>query len=572
MAKFNIDGKEYEFEGKPFLLQYTFGTDVEIPYFCYHPAMSVPTNCRMCLVEVGYQRKSRETGELVFDDNQKPVIDWGRKPATACNTTISEGMFVKTNKTSEVVQKAQEGVLEYMLINHPLDCPICDQAGECPLQIWTYKYGPEGSRYEELKVHKPKRIELGPNVILDAERCINCTRCTRFTEEISGTHQLTIIARGNKNYPSTAPGTVFDDSYSMNTIDLCPVGALTSRQSRFSARVWEMNSTPSICTRCSKGCNTYVWIRDNKVIRQTPRENLEVNQYWMCDSGRLDTAQYSENRVSGIKLKGDIPVIFEEGLKKASDLLKHHSKGRILFVGSPFASAESNYALKELSKKIGRDNEMVFLPHIEEGWGDDFLRRNDRTPNTASCKLMGFKEVGQHYLKEKLHLFEMYVVIEDEILLKSAGELLSHKPGLVFATHYFENSESVEVLLPAALQIEGQGIYINEQQIPQYVRQVKEVRQMTPEIWMSISKSRLDKGAVYKDKWRDIENVFDVMPTWKMIDKIAEMSGINLGYETHKEIFGKMKHEYDIFKTMKISYKIQKESFKNTQFEFATGL
>ncbi|MBX7242819.1 MAG: 2Fe-2S iron-sulfur cluster binding domain-containing protein [Bacteroidia bacterium] len=569
MPKFNIDGKEYEFEGKKLLLQYTFGTEVEIPYFCYHPAMTVPTNCRMCLVEVGYQRKNRETGEWVFDENQKPVIDWGRKPATACNTQVSEGMFVKTRKTSEVVKTAQEGVLEYLLVNHPLDCPICDQAGECPLQIWTYKYGPEGSRFEESKVHKPKRVELGPNVILDAERCINCTRCTRFTEEISHSHQLTIISRGDKNHPSTAPGVVFDDPYSMNVIDLCPVGALTARQSRFKARAWEMNSTPSICNGCSKGCNTYVWIRDNKVIRHTPKENLSINQYWMCDAGRLNTEQYTENRVSGAKLKGDIPVVFENGLRKAADLIKHHNKGRILFVGSAFASAESNFALKELSKKIGKDNELIFAGHSEKGWGDNFLRRDDRTPNAASCRLMGFKEVDTHYLKEKLHLFEMYIVIEDNIMLKEAGEILSHKPGIVFATHYFENSESVEVLLPAANHIESQGIYINDQNVPQYVRQVKEVRQMTPEMWMGLSKSRLDKGAVYKDKWRDIENVFDVMSTWKMIDKISEMAGVNLGYETHKEIFGKMKHDYEVFKNMKISYKIPKESFKNTQFEFA---
>ena len=287
MPKLNIDGKEYEFEGKHFLLQYTFGTEIEIPYFCYHPAMTIPTNCRMCLVEVGYQRRNRETGQFMFDENQQPIIDWGRKPATACNTPVVEGMFVKTNKTSDVAKKAQEGVLEYMLINHPLDCPICDQAGECPLQIWTYKYGPEGSRFEETKSHKPKRIELGPNVILDAERCINCTRCTRFTEEISHTHQLTIISRGDKNHPATAPGTTFDDAYSMNVIDLCPVGALTSSKSRFKARTWEMNATPSICTGCSKGCNTHVWIRDNKVIRLTPKENTAINQYWMCDEGRL---------------------------------------------------------------------------------------------------------------------------------------------------------------------------------------------------------------------------------------------------------------------------------------------
>lgn len=568
MPKFNIDGKDYEFEGKPFLLQYTFGTDVEIPYFCYHPAMSVPTNCRMCLVEVGFHRRDRATGNWVFDENQHPVIDWGRKPATACNTTVSEGMFVKTNRTSEVVRVAQQGVLEYMLVNHPLDCPTCDQAGECPLQIWTYKYGPEGSRFEELKNHKPKRIELGANVMLDAERCINCTRCVRFTEEISKTHQLTIISRGEKNLPAVAPGTTFDDAYSMNVVDLCPVGALTSRHSRFKARAWEMNMTPSICTECSKGCNTFVWVRNNEVIRLTPKENQEVNQYWMCDAGRLQTAKYTTNRVSGAKLKGDIPVDFQEGLKKAANLLLS-TKGRILFIGSAFASSESNYALKQMSKNFGKDNDCIFVAHNDDTFGDNFLRKNDRTPNAAACKLMGFKEVTAEDIKSKLHNFDLCLVIEDDVALKQLGEVLTNKPVIAFATHYFEGSDKVEVLLPAAMNIEAEGTYINSQNIPQFTRMVKEVKQMTPEQWMGLSKSRLDKGAVVKDNWRKAENIIDAVPSWKMLDKIAEYANVNLGYETHREIIAKLKNEYDIFKSLKISYKVPKEAFKNTQFEFA---
>lgn len=568
MPQFNIDGKDYEFEGKPFLLQYTFGTEVEIPYFCYHPAMTVPTNCRMCLVEVGYHRRDRATGNWVFDENQKPVVDWGRKPATACNTPVSEGMFVKTNKTSEVVRVAQQGVLEYMLVNHPLDCPICDQAGECPLQIWTYKYGPEGSRFEEQKNHKPKRIELGPHVILDAERCINCTRCTRFTEEISHSNQLTIIARGEKNHPAVAPGTTFDDAYSMNVIDLCPVGALTSKSSRFKARTWEMNMTSSICTECSNGCNTYVWIRDNEVIRHTPKENQEVNQYWMCDAGRLQTEKYTTGRVSGVKLKGDLPIDFEQGLAKAADLLKS-TKGRILFIGSAFASAESNYAVKQLAKHFGKDNDCVFVSHTDETFGDKFLRKNDRTPNAASCKLMGFKEVTSETIREKIHNFDLVFIIEDNLIYKAMAEVLSNKPCIALATHYFEGSDKLEVLLPAAMNIEAEGIYINAKNIPQFTRMIKEVRQMTPEQWMGLSKSRLDKGAVYKDHWRKAENIIDAIPSWKLADKIAEYAGVNLGYETHKEIFGKLKNEYEIFKTVKVSYKVPKEAFKNTQFDFA---
>ncbi len=168
--------------------------------------------------------------------------------------------------------------MEFLLINHPLDCPICDQAGHCPLQIQAYKYGPEGSRFEFRKVHKPKRVELGPRVTLDAERCINCTRCTRFTSEISQSNQLTIISRGVTNYPMTPPGVTFDEPYSMNVIDICPVGALTSTDFRFKARAWECTQTPSITVVNGKGSNCEYWVRDNLVVNVSPRVNMEVNR------------------------------------------------------------------------------------------------------------------------------------------------------------------------------------------------------------------------------------------------------------------------------------------------------
>jgi NADH-quinone oxidoreductase subunit G len=197
-----------------------------------------------------------------------------------------------------LLQRAQKDTLEFILINHPLDCPICDQAGECPLQIQTYKYGPEGSRFEVKKVHKAKARSAWPPCSLDAERCINCTRCVRFTDEISKSHQLTITSRGDKNYPIAAPGREFDDPYSLNTVDICPVGALTSADFRFKARVWEMNQTPSIDITNGKGCNIDLWTRDNLVLRITPRFNAAVNDHWMPDEGREAYRLFNENRIS----------------------------------------------------------------------------------------------------------------------------------------------------------------------------------------------------------------------------------------------------------------------------------
>ena len=240
MPQITIDGKVFEFEGQHMLLQFALDHGVEIPYFCYHPAMSIPTNCRMCLVDVGFPTRDRVTNELKLDDNGAVVVSWARKPATACNTPLSNDMVVRTHKTSEEVKKNQQSVLEYMLVNHPLDCPICDQAGECPLQIWTYKYGPEGSRFESQKVHKPKRVELGPNVVLDAERCINCTRCVRFTEEISKTAQLSIVGRGDKNYPSTAPGEIrFKDLNNDGVINVLDLELLAANYRRSGALAWQ---------------------------------------------------------------------------------------------------------------------------------------------------------------------------------------------------------------------------------------------------------------------------------------------------------------------------------------------
>ena len=569
MPTFLIDGKTHEYEGKPMLLQYCIDNGIEIPYFCYHPAMSIPTNCRMCLVEVGWYAKDRATGEIQKDENGEPVVQWGRKPNTACNTPIVPDMIVRTHRTSPAVKEMQQGVLEYMLVNHPLDCPICDQAGECPLQIWTYKYGPEGSRLEVAKIHKGKRVELGPNVMLDEERCINCTRCTRFTREISKTHQLTIIGRGDKNHPATAPGETFDDPYSMNVIDLCPVGALTSRDFRFNARVWEMSYSPSIDMCDSTGTNTWIWVRDNKVMRVTPRENQEVNQYWMPDAHRLDIDKYNENRVSGVKLKGDVPVEFEEGVAKAKELLNNYdeSHGKMWFIGSAYASLESNYALKELANSMGHTMDIYYIPHVIPGHGDDWLIQDDRTPNAAACEMLGFKAIELNELKKKLDhkdIHFIYSLENDRFFGSLTEEDLDGVVSIVHATQYQPCFSQVDVLLPAATCIEGEGTYINHKGIPQVTKLAKEIKQMTPEMWMRLPKSRTDKAAVAIDRWRNTDNVYDVLPGWRMI---AMISGTD--YNEHRDIFAKLRAEFEMLQDLKVSYKVPKEAFKFTQFDFA---
>jgi len=245
MAKITVDGQSFEVDPKLTIIQAARDNGIEIPHFCWHPALSVAGNCRMCLVEV------EKTPKL----------------AIACSTQVSDGMVVQT--ASSRVLEARRAVMEFLLINHPLDCPICDEAGECKLQDYAYAHSIGSSRFEEDKVHKPKRVALSSLIMLDTERCIMCSRCVRFCDEIAKKPQLTFTQRGDHVELTTFPGEELDNPYSMNVIDICPVGALTSREFRFKARVWEMSATETVCPGCARGCNMITLLRNNEILRQT---------------------------------------------------------------------------------------------------------------------------------------------------------------------------------------------------------------------------------------------------------------------------------------------------------------
>ncbi len=319
MPNINIDGRAVDFKQGQTIIEAARDHGIEIPHFCWHPKLSVSGNCRICLVEV--------------EKMPKLVI--------ACSTLASEGMIVHTK--SEKVIAAQNAVMEFLLINHPLDCPICDEAGECKLQDYAYKYSVGESRFVEEKVHKDKRVALGPRVMFDGERCISCSRCIRFCDEIAKDPELTFIQRGDRVTIVTYPGEEMDNPYSMNTIDICPVGALTSRDFRFKARVWDMSSTNSICNGCSRGCNTEIWVRNNEILRLTPRHNEEVNSYWMCDHGRLNTFKNAnaDSRINSPQIRKDgqlIEIEWEEAINEAVSKLKSFNKDQIAVIGSPYAT------------------------------------------------------------------------------------------------------------------------------------------------------------------------------------------------------------------------------------------
>ena len=301
----NIDGQDVEVPKGINIIEAVkmVGKGKEVPHYCYHPKLSIAGNCRMCMVEMGMPMRDRATGEAVLEEDGTQKIAWMPKPTIGCATNASPGMHILTG--SEMVKESRNGVTEFLLINHPLDCPICDQAGECRLQEFSAEHGRGYSRFIEDKNVKPKRSRLGPNVTLDDERCILCSRCVRFSKEIAGDDVLGFVDRGTYSTLTCYPGKELSHNYSLNTVDICPVGALTSTDFRFKMRVWFLKRTHSICTESSVGANTEIWSREGKIYRITPRRNDYVNDTWMTDTGRaLYKEIESEDRLIHYSIEG----------------------------------------------------------------------------------------------------------------------------------------------------------------------------------------------------------------------------------------------------------------------------
>lgn len=547
MPQVTIDDKLFDFDGRPKLLQFCLDAGVELPHFCYHPALSIPANCRQCLVEIGTPVKDRETGEIKRDDEGDPVIQFFPKLMTSCSVEVTDGMVVKTHRSSGIIERAQKDNLEFLLINHPLDCPICDQAGHCPLQIQSYKYGSEGSRFEFRKVHKPKKVVLGPRVMLDAERCINCTRCTRFTDEISKSHQLTIIERGVKNYPLTPPGTTFDEPYSMNVIDICPVGALTSIDFRFRARIWEMSSTPSITATNAKGSNCEYWARDNLILRITPRQNLHVNEYWLPDEDREAYPLFNENRPEGPQVRRDgnlIGVNWNDAYRAASEQLGRVDGSKIFFLGSAHATVEDNYLLKRLAEAVGA-GVPSYIPHVEPGAADDWLITDDKTPNANGCERLGINPVDEALVRSKLaggEIEAVYVLEDDPIASGLFAESdLTDVP--VILHHYHSTNKTLavaDVVLPAAMIVETVGTYVNIDGRAQRVRPAKAIRDVNRTLMMEMGASRQDMHGTPFDRWHNESNVIDCRPSWQALPEIAKLLGHELPDGSPKQIMNEI--------------------------------
>jgi NADH-quinone oxidoreductase subunit G len=319
-----IDGRQVTVPKGTLIVEAAKQVGIEIPVFCYHPKLESVGMCRMCLVIVGTPAVDRATGQPQLDDEGESVIRWFPKPQTACTMPVSEGMVVITD--SEEVAADRKAILELLLTSHPLDCPVCDKGGECPLQDLTYRHGPGVSRFDyDSKHHGTKRYPLGDLIVLDEERCILCARCTRFQAEIAHDPVLAIENRGRDAKIVSYSDPVFDSHYSGNTADICPVGALTSRDFRFQARPWELTNVPSLCNHCGVGCNTVLGTRRSGISRIMPRQNEAVNEIWICDKGRFG------HHFNGSPYRLTTPLVRKEGqLVEASwDEALHHVADRL---------------------------------------------------------------------------------------------------------------------------------------------------------------------------------------------------------------------------------------------------
>ena len=438
-VKIQINGQDVEVDEGLNLIEAARQVGEEIPHFCYHPGLGVDGNCRMCLVE----------------------IEGIPKPQIACGTPVKEGMSVQTK--SDRVKDLQKSVLEFLFLNHPLDCPICDQSGECYLQDYYMSNGQYDSRLDTPKVHKRKVHPVGPRVTLDAERCVLCTRCVRFCDQVTGTGELRIVNRGNRAEITTWPEKPLDNPYSLNTVDVCPVGALTSNDFRFQKRVWHLHTTKSICTGCSRGCNIFLEEHEGRVYRYRPRENMQVNRYWMCDDGRMTYKRLNEARLQ-VAMKGDTDLGFSVASSEAKEWVqraKAAGEGTSMILVSPQSSTETLFAAKrfavEVLPKARIAGENVRPPFVE----DQLLRKADANPNTTGMELLGLR---QDPAAELAKGGELLIVIEDDPLAtkpewRAHFETFQHV--LYLGTQECASSRTAHLALPVAPHSECEGTFVN---------------------------------------------------------------------------------------------------------------
>lgn len=484
-VRIKVDGRELEvpklmpdWQGRlqpTTMLQACELAGVDVPHYCYHSKLPVAGNCRMCLIEFGTP---------MVGPDRKPVLEADGSPkiarsvlpyepgtprgAIACATPVSPGM--ELYPSSPATRQMREAVLESLLINHPLDCPICDQAGECKLQEYSVQHGQASTRFAEVKVHKPKAVDLGPRIVLDDERCVLCTRCIRFTRDLVRDDKLGIVNRGSYNSIATFPGTRFENNYTLNTVDICPVGALTSKDFRFRMRVWFLKETRSLCTSCATGCNTVLWSREGRMYRYTPRENDAVNSTWMCDHGRLNyTWIHREDRLREVQVRDAAGraarVPWSAALAQVAERLGRVPRGAVAVVASARQTSEELHLLRRLADRFEAVTDSV--PRLGEA--DGLLLSADRNPNMRGALATGVaSETPGARLKDiaagiRAGQVRALVVFGEDVTRCGIGADLLDRLELLVVSDILPNETTrrAHILLPGCAHAEKRGTFVN---------------------------------------------------------------------------------------------------------------
>jgi NADH-quinone oxidoreductase subunit G len=511
MPTFKLDGREIPFEKGETVIQAAHRAGIDIPHYCWHPGLSVAANCRMCLIEVMPPpgRPAMMLNVLAYDQKTGQYVDQQKpKLQPACQQQVSEGLEIKS-ESSKHVEKARAAVQEFLLLNHPVDCPICDQAGECRLQDYWLEHQGTSKRMRDEPVHKPKAEVFGPTIVYDAERCIVCTRCVRFSEEVALDPVLSVRERGNVNEIVVAPGRELDHDYTLMTEHVCPVGALTSKDFRFKARVWFLRTARTVCQSCATGCNAYMDYdpRNNTAYRHRPRENMEVNKYWMCDQGMLDYRRVHEDRLLEPRIGGEV-VKIAVALDRAAALLRGVDPSKTAVLLSGQHSMEDNFAVLELSRQLGITQ--LFATGRPAGKSDKILRHADKNSNTAGVlqltaprKPLNFTALTQAITSGGVtHVLALGDGIEDESLAPALRKL---KALVLIGTWNGPLSEAAHVVLPASSWAEADGLFMNA------------------------------KGMVQESE-QALEPVGQSRPAWKLAAAIGVRSGAAVPFKSLEEL------------------------------------
>ncbi len=449
MVKLSVNGQEVEVESGKNLIDALGAVGIEIPHLCYHPALGADGNCRMCLVGI--------------EDGRPPLVP-------ACKTPAQEGMKVQLD--TDKIKKIQKDIMELELINHPIDCPICDQAGECSLQDYYMQYDGQPSRMNVPQVLKGKKMDFGCGVVHDQERCVLCARCVRFTRQVTKTGELGIVNRTDAARVNIFPGRPLNNRYALNVVDLCPVGAMTSKDFRFKQRVWFLSKDKGVCHGCSKGCNIFVdhnreKYKDDIIYRYRPRLNEQVNGYFICDEGRMTYKNENDGRITQAKANKE-RCSKEKALLTLKEALGHSSQAA--FLVSPNCSLEQLTAVVKLASQNNATVSGFSDGYIKAGDGDDFLIQDDKSANRAGMQLLGI-DTTKAAFDAHIEAADILVVFDNDLTLSLDDAALSGLAGKVkiAVVGAYKNGlvDLADIVYPVASYSEYAGTVVNMEGIVQ---------------------------------------------------------------------------------------------------------